>query len=112
MPYTIQPSVLSFHFAEQHTPPIPDIEDESVFIADDKADDVQVALLVVMDRHGLSYRAMNEIISLTKKQPDMKDIRNVEDVLQRSNLPEKHKIQLCARCFSVIVDHKCSESDW
>ena len=104
--------VTSFHITEHVAPLILDAEDEPVLVTEDNANDVQVVLRVLMDEHRLSYRAMDDIINLVKKHPDMKGTKNVKDVLQRSKLPQIHEIQICARCSYMIVDKECSKSDW
>ena len=78
----------------------------------ENVDDTAVALRVVMERHRLSYRAVNDVIDFVRKKPTMEAVRNIDDVLQRSKLPTVCKVQICSRCHDVIEDGNCISEEW
>ena len=74
--------------------------------------ETQISLRLLMDRHKLSYRAMNDLISLMRLTPDMKKIKSVQDIIRRSSELKVEMEKICAHCYGGIVDDNCIDESW
>lgn len=86
--------------------------DDTVENRNEGREDPPIALRILMKRHKVSCRAINDIIAFVNLKPDMQRTKNVEDVLQRSTLPGIEKKLICGHCCEVIENGVCGDEEW
>ena len=74
--------------------------------------ETQICLRTLMDRHKMSYRAMNDVIDFVRSRFDMDGIKSITDVIERSTTVDIRMENICCHCHGPVVDHVCDDDSW
>ena len=87
----------------------PDVLVEDATVVGDCEEDAKAAVRLMMDRHGWSYRSVNDMLRLFRLHPNMTKFKTVYDILDHSSLPKIVTCKVCSECHDVVGEDSC---DW
>ena len=86
------------------------VEEVDIEKSEENADeDTRAAVLLLMDRHGWSYRSVSDMLRLFHLHPNLSKFKTVDDILQQSALPKITSCKVCPECHNVIDEEACEE---
>ena len=89
----------------------PDVILAGIIVEGDLDEDAKMALRLLMDRHGWSYRAVNDLLRLYRLHPNLSKFKTVHDILDTKVLPPVTSCKVCPSCHEVADGPTCN-NDW
>ena len=87
----------------------PDVIVEDATVEGYGEEDAKAAVRLMMDRHGWSYRSVNDMLRLFRLHPNLAKFKTVYDILDRNSLPKVETCKVCSECHDVVSETLC---DW